>query len=114
MKLRTRPIDMVAFARLTEQGVDPLIARLYASRGVRGPADCELALAGMLPPTMLGLDEAATLVADAIGAEAPIVVVGDYDCDGATGVATAITGLRAMGAKVDYLVPSRFADGYGR
>ena len=104
---------MVAFARLTEQGVDPLIARLYASRGVRGPADCELALAGMLPPTMLGLDEAATLVADAIGAEAPIVVVGDYDCDGATGVATAITGLRAMGAKVDYLVPSRFADGYG-
>ena len=113
MKLRTRPIDMLAVARLTEQGVDPLLARLYASRGVRGPADCDLALAGMLPPAMLGLDEAATLVADAIGAEAAIVVVGDYDCDGATGVATALTGLRAMGAKVDYLVPSRFADGYG-
>lgn len=113
MKLKTRPIDMIALSRLTDSGIDPLIARLYAARGIRGPEDCELALAGMLPPRMLGLDDAAREVADAIAAEATIVVVGDFDCDGATGVATAVTGLRAMGANVDYLVPSRFADGYG-
>lgn len=113
MKLKTRSVDMLAMARLTDQGIDPLLARLFASRGVREPADCDLALAGMLAPKMLGLDEAADLVADAVMAEAPICIVGDYDCDGATGVACGVLGLRAMGAVVDYLVPSRFADGYG-
>ncbi len=113
MKLRVRPVDLLAFARLTDQGVDPLRARLFAARGIRSREDCDLSIDGMLAPRMLGLDEAAARVAEAIVAGSPIVVVGDYDCDGATGVACGVTGLRALGARVDYLVPSRFADGYG-
>ena len=113
MKLRTRAIDHLALARLTDQGLDPLRARLFASRGVRNRDDCDLSIERMLPPRMLGLEAAAERVAEAILAGAAIVVVGDYDCDGATGVACAVAGLRALGATIDYLVPSRFADGYG-
>jgi single-stranded-DNA-specific exonuclease len=113
MKLRTRAIDHLALARLTDQGLDPLRARLFASRGVRNRDDCDLSIERMLPPRMMGLEAAAERVAEAIIAGAAIVVVGDYDCDGATGVACAVSGLRALGATIDYLVPSRFADGYG-
>ena len=113
MKLRTRAIDHLALARLTDQGLDPLRARLFASRGVRNRDDCDLSIEPVvLPPRMMGLEAAAERVAEAIIAGAAIVVVGDYDCDGATGVACAVR-LRAPGATIDYLVPSRFADGYG-
>lgn len=113
-RLAPRRVDPVAVARLTAAGVSPLMARLYAGRGIAtveaiggGPAD-------LIPPrAMRGAAEAATLLADAIARRAKVLVVGDYDCDGATGVAVGVLGLRSLGAVVDYLVPNRFDYGYG-
>jgi len=109
-----RPTPRRALERLLEAGIDPLLARLYAARGIEHPAETDTALARLLPPeAMKGTREAAALLADAIEAQARIVVVGDYDCDGATATAVAVRALRAMGARVDFLVPNRFTYGYG-
>ena len=92
----------------------PVLRRIYAARGVRAE---ELALdaARLLPPSgLLGIDTAAALVAAAIREAMPVVIAGDYDADGATGVSVAVLGLRALGAaRVDYVVPDRFRMGYG-
>lgn len=99
---------------LEQAGVHPLLARLYASRGVASPDALQLELAQLLPPTQLtGAQDAAVLLADAIEAEARLLIVADYDCDGATACALGIRALRACGAQVDYLVPDRFKLGYG-
>jgi single-stranded-DNA-specific exonuclease len=92
----------------------PVLRRVYAARGVAGD-ELELDLRRLLGPDGLhGIAAAASRVADAIGAGEGIVIAGDYDCDGATGVATAVLGLRALGAaRVDYVVPDRFRMGYG-
>jgi single-stranded-DNA-specific exonuclease len=114
MKLQTRTVDYLAQQRLLEGGLTPLLARLLAARGIRRYEDTRLELAAMLPPeSLMGLDAAARLVSDTIDRHEPILVVGDYDCDGATAIAVAVLGLRAMGATVDYLVPNRFENGYG-
>ena len=103
-----------ALERLLAAGIDPLLARLYAARGIEHPAETDTALARLLPPeAMKGTREAAELLAEAIDAQARIVVIGDYDCDGATATAVAVRALRAMGAHVDFLVPNRFTYGYG-
>jgi single-stranded-DNA-specific exonuclease len=93
----------------------PVLQRIYAARGVRTPADGELRLARLLPPDALGqLPQAAVLLADAIAGGRHIVVVGDFDCDGATGTAVAVRGLRLLGAsRVSYQVPHRVTHGYG-
>ncbi|AVS64206.1 single-stranded-DNA-specific exonuclease RecJ [Paracidovorax avenae] len=100
---------------LEQAGVHPLLARLYAARGVTAHDELDDALARLLPPPGLrGTREAAALLADAIAQDRRIVVVADYDCDGATACAVAVRGLRLLGARqVDYLVPDRIADGYG-
>lgn len=100
---------------LEQAGQHPLLARLYAARGVNSPAELEQDLAHLLPPNQLtGTTAAARLLADAIAANKRICIVADYDCDGATAAAVAIRGLRLLGAKhVHYLVPDRIADGYG-
>jgi len=99
---------------LEQQGMHPLLARIYASRGVADRSELDYELKGMIPPDALTrVDEAACLLADAIESEARILVVGDYDCDGATATAVAVRGLRAFGGQVDYLVPNRFTYGYG-
>ena len=100
---------------LEQAGIHPLLARLYAARGVTHTDELDGALARLLPPaTMKGLNEAATLLADAIAANKRLCVVADYDCDGATACAVGIRGLRLLGAKhVDYIVPDRVVDGYG-
>ncbi len=92
----------------------PLLRRLYAARSVL-PQQLSLDLKDLLPPSGLkGIGEASRLLADAIAANRRIVIAGDYDCDGATGVAVAILGLSALGAKhVGYVVPDRFRMGYG-
>jgi single-stranded-DNA-specific exonuclease len=114
VRFAPRRIDPRALARLTEAGVSPLMARLYAARGVAGPQGVGGGPADLLPPdTLAGSRLAGERLADAIGAGERLLVVGDYDCDGATGVATAVLGLRALGAQVDYLVPNRFDHGYG-
>ena len=93
----------------------PLLARLFAARGVNGHDELDDGLARLLPPGSLkGAKEAAMLLADAIAADRRLCIVADYDCDGATACAVAVRGLRLLGAKhVDYLVPDRVVDGYG-
>ncbi|WCM94351.1 single-stranded-DNA-specific exonuclease RecJ [Acidovorax sp. NCPPB 2350] len=115
MKIITRDIPPRAVWALEQAGVHPLLARLYAARGVTTHHELDDALAHLLPPpSLLGAREAAVLLADAIAQDRRIVVVADYDCDGATACAVAVRGLRLLGARrVDYLVPDRVADGYG-
>lgn len=99
---------------LVDAGVHPLLARIYAARGVKRRDELDYKLSDLLPPGALtGTQEAAQLLADAIEAGARMVIVADYDCDGATACAVAVRGLRAMGADVHYLVPNRFEYGYG-
>ncbi|WP_418357446.1 single-stranded-DNA-specific exonuclease RecJ [Shewanella basaltis] len=94
--------------------IPPFLKQLYARRGVRAD-DCELALTQLLrPETMKGLTEAAVLLADAIATNKSILIVGDFDADGATSTSVCILALRMMGAKnLDYLIPNRFDYGYG-
>ncbi|NBW46257.1 MAG: single-stranded-DNA-specific exonuclease RecJ [Betaproteobacteria bacterium] len=109
-----RAVPAAARLALEQSGLHPILARVLAARGVRGPEELSTDLAGMLSPALLkGTEEAAILLADAIEAEAAMLVIADYDCDGATACAVAVRGLRMMGARVDYLVPNRFETGYG-
>jgi single-stranded-DNA-specific exonuclease len=96
-------------------GLDPLLARIYASRGVRSLGDLGLALDGLLPIRSLdGVEAAAVLLAAECSAGGRVLVVGDYDADGATASALMVRALRSFGfAHVDYLVPDRFIYGYG-
>ena len=92
-----------------------LLARVYAGRNVNSPAEIDYSLKKLIPPQQLsGVKEAAEMLAEAVTAGASIMIVGDFDADGATSCAVAIKSLRAMGAQqVDYLVPNRFQFGYG-
>ena len=108
-----RPVPPAA-ASLAASGVDPVLARLYASRGVAHAADLDLSLAGLPPPaSMKGLDGAADRLAHAIAARERILIVADYDADGATACAVGMRALARMGADVRFLVPNRFEHGYG-
>ena len=100
---------------LEQAGVHPLLARLYAARGVNTADALDASLAKLLPPTGLkGVQQAAELLADAMTANQHLCIVADYDCDGATACAVAVRGLRLLGAKrVSYIVPDRVVDGYG-
>jgi single-stranded-DNA-specific exonuclease len=100
---------------LEQAGVHPLLARLYAARGIQDAATLDASLAQLLPPTGLkGIEAAAALLADAMAANKKLCIVADYDCDGATACAVALRGLRLLGAKqVSYIVPDRVVDGYG-
>lgn len=105
-----------ATARLfSASDIHPLLARVYSGRGVESPGQLDLALQHLLPPALLlHADRAATLLADALAAQQKIVVIGDFDADGATSTALVVSALRAFGAtQVDYLVPNRFEYGYG-
>jgi single-stranded-DNA-specific exonuclease len=115
MKIVTRDIPPRAAWTLEQAGVHPLLARLYAARGVSSKEELDDGLARLLPPaTMKGVTEAAVLLADAIARDRKLCIVADYDCDGATACAVGIRGLRMLGAKhVSYLVPDRVVDGYG-
>ncbi len=115
MNIVPRDIPPRSVWTLEQAGVHPLLARLYAARGVTSTAELDDALGKLLPPsTMKGLPEAAVLLADAIAANKRLCVVADYDCDGATACAVALRGLKLLGAKhVAYIVPDRIVDGYG-
>ena len=95
------------------QGVSPLIANILARRGVQSEQELELKLKHLLAPKMKGLDQAIQIIDEAIDQRKKIVIVGDYDADGATSTALMILALREMGADVEYLVPDRFKYGYG-
>ena len=100
---------------LAEAGLQPLLARIYAQRGIETMEELERGLAHMLPLGQLkGIESAAELLAEAISEQQRILIVGDFDCDGATSSALAVRALHMLGAtQVDYLVPNRFEYGYG-
>ncbi|MGJ7580107.1 single-stranded-DNA-specific exonuclease RecJ [Variovorax sp. RHLX14] len=115
MKIVARDIPPRSVWALEQAGVHPLLARLFAARGVLGKEELDDGLARLLPPdTLFGTRAAAVLLADAIRDDKRLCVVADYDCDGATACAVAVRGLKLLGAKhVTYLVPDRVVDGYG-
>jgi single-stranded-DNA-specific exonuclease len=115
VKIIPRDVPPRAAWALEQAGLHPLLARLYAARGVLAREELDNGLGKLLPPTSLkGATEAAALLADAIAAGQRICIVADYDCDGATACAVGLRGLRLLGARdVGYLVPDRVVDGYG-
>ncbi len=115
MKIIVREAPPRSVWALEQAGVHPLLAQLYAARGVRSADELDDGLGRLLPPSaMKGTQEAAVLLADAMAAAKKICVVADYDCDGATACAVALRGLRLLGATlVSYIVPDRVVDGYG-
>ncbi|HEX4327772.1 MAG TPA: single-stranded-DNA-specific exonuclease RecJ [Burkholderiales bacterium] len=105
---------------LEQQGIHPVLSRIYAARGIATRADLDTAFPGLLPPEgLMNATKAAALLADALSASRRMLIVADYDCDGATACVVGLRGLRALieatGSKavVDYLVPNRFKFGYG-
>lgn len=111
IQIQRRPIEPAIHL---DGGVSPLLNRIYAARGVRRADELERTLNGLPgPETLPGAKRAAGLLADAIEKGRSILIVGDFDCDGATSSALGMLALGAMGARVDYLVPNRFEYGYG-
>ncbi|APR35557.1 single-stranded-DNA-specific exonuclease RecJ [Paraburkholderia sp. SOS3] len=114
IRIVTRACPPADAEALTRHGLHPVLARLYAARGVCLPDEIETGLARLVPPAALhGCDKAAALLAEALEAGRRMLVVADYDCDGATACAVAVRGLRMFGAQIEYLVPNRFEYGYG-
>ncbi len=95
------------------QGVPTFVAEILARRGVESEQELELKLKHLLAPTMKGLNQAIQIIDEAIDQQQKIVIVGDYDADGATSTALMVLALKEMGADVHYLVPDRFKYGYG-
>lgn len=120
---RGRALSVLQLRRRESKGVPhgwpasvhPVLQQVYAARGVLEPGQVEHRLARMLSPQLLGgMAQAVELLAEAIRDDWSILIAGDYDCDGATGTAVAMRGLRLLGAKrVSYAIPNRFAHGYG-
>lgn len=116
-RIVTRPTPLRTRLLLEQQGLPPLLARLFAARGIRAADEIDMQLAALLPPdTLRGADAAARLLADAIAAGRKMLIVADYDCDGATACAVGLRALRGFGvdpAKLACLVPNRTTFGYG-
>jgi len=113
-RIATRPYAFRTSEMLRQQGIHPVLARLYAARGLTDSRELSSDLTAMFPPSGLRqINDAAVFLADAIAARKKLVIVADYDCDGATACAVGLRGLRALGAIVDYIVPNRFEYGYG-
>jgi len=112
--IKQRSVSQTAAEYLQNAGLSPLMARLFAARGVADIAQVSVNLSHLLPPHSLTNNQSmAKLLADAIQANKKLLVIGDYDADGATATAIAVKGLRAFGADVGFLVPNRFEYGYG-
>ncbi len=109
--IRRRSIEQLT---LFDQTIHPLLQRIYSARGIQSEHELQYQLAQLLKPNFKGLQEAVSLLADAVVAQAKIIIVGDFDADGATSSALGVLALRAMGLpSVDFLVPNRFEYGYG-
>ena len=118
MKIVERPYRETDRRALIEAGIHPLLARIYAGRRIHSASELTYAPAQLLAPQLLkGIEQAGALLADALQAGKRLLIVADYDADGATACAVGMRALRAMGgdpgANVDYLVPDRFKLGYG-
>ena len=112
MRIEPRPLP----ESLPDLGeLPPLLTRLYAARGVRSAAELDKGLARLIPfPQLAGIDAAVALLVEALEQRQRVLIVGDFDADGATASCVGVLGLRMLGvAHVDYLVPNRFEYGYG-
>ena len=99
---------------LIEAGLHPVLARVYAGRRIRSRSELQYEAAALIPPAgMKGIEAAAKLLAECIAAGKRLLIIADYDADGATACAVGIRALRSFGANVDFLVPDRFKLGYG-
>ena len=114
LNLTVRPSHPRVAEHLAKTGIPPLLARLYAARGIQDSQQIRHSLHQLEPfGSLMQIDAAAVRLSDAIAHQEKILVVADYDADGATACALATAGLRALGAQVSWLVPNRFDDGYG-
>ena len=114
MKILERSFAEQDRRRLMEGGVHPVLARIYAARRIRSADELAYDTAHLAPPSqMKNIEQAARLLADAIAAGKRMLIIADYDADGATACAVGVRALRSFGATVDYLVPNRFKLGYG-
>jgi single-stranded-DNA-specific exonuclease len=114
MTIIQRTINAKVLNELISAGLPPILAKLYAARGVESANELDVSLNKLIPPEQLTYNKTmAKLLADAIAVKKSILVVGDYDADGATATAVAVKGLSRMSANVDFLVPNRFEYGYG-
>lgn len=112
--IQSRSFSADVAQQLQQAGATPLLARLLAARSVENAAQLNEQLSSLLPFWQLkNCEAAAERLADAIAAQQKILIIADYDADGATACSVAIKGLQAMGAVVDFLVPNRLTDGYG-
>lgn len=113
-QITPREIPPAALHHLIDNGYSPGLAKIFAARGITASRQLETSFAHLLPFDRLkNVHEMARLLADAIAARKKLLVIADYDADGATACAVAVRGLRAFGARVDFIVPNRFEYGYG-
>jgi len=113
-RITTRPYSFRDSERLRQSGIHPVLARVYTARGLLDAKELESELNALIPPSgLLHIDAAAGFLADAIATKKKMVIVADYDCDGATACAVGLRGLRLLGANIDFIVPNRFEYGYG-
>jgi single-stranded-DNA-specific exonuclease len=113
-RIVTRPVSPRTHDQLVREGLHPVLARVCAARGIHRRDELDDSLSGLIPPSaLLNAERAGSLLADAIAAGKHLLIVADYDCDGATACAVGVRALSAFGANVGYLVPNRFEHGYG-
>lgn len=114
MKILERKYSPSVALALWRSGIPPLLARVLAARGIRNPSDVGGTLEDLIPYSkLLQAEETASLLADLIREQKRLLIVGDYDCDGATASTVGLRALRAYGANVGYLIPNRLEHGYG-
>jgi single-stranded-DNA-specific exonuclease len=113
-RIVTRPVSLRTNDQLVREGLHPVLARVCAARGISHRGELDDKLTGLIPPSrLMNAEQAGVLLADAIGSGKRMLIVADYDCDGATACAVGVRALSAFGASVGYLVPNRFEHGYG-
>src|SRR5512135_602697 len=113
-KITQRPFPAHTATQLAKSGIAPLLARIFAARGITDAAQMDTDIRRLLPFALLkNAEKMAGLLADAIASQKKILIVADYDADGATACAVAMRGLGMLGARVDFIVPNRFEYGYG-
>lgn len=114
VKIIQRHFNSSSVTTLIASGIPPALARVLAARGIAQAEQLESTLGGLIPPEQLTNNRAmAKLLADAIEQNKSLLVIGDYDADGATATAVAVRGISSMGGRVEFLVPNRFEYGYG-
>ena len=114
MKTHKRPINHYVKETLIEIGLHPKLAILYSARGISSPNNISYELENLIPPkSLLSANSAAKFVAEHIDKKNKIIIIGDYDADGATASACGVLGLKKFGADVSFIVPNRFKFGYG-